>query len=138
MSFNYEYTIGLRDTDAAGVVYFASIVSIFHVAYEASLIESEINLKYLINSSEVVIPIGSVTANFLRPLFWGDRITISLTPQAIDRSTFEIQYQILADRQLMATATTKHIVIDRQTRKRQALPADLDRWLTQWSKQSNM
>jgi 1,4-dihydroxy-2-naphthoyl-CoA hydrolase len=134
VSFNYEYTIGLRDTDAAGVAYFASIVSIFHIAYEASLIASGINLRSLINNSEVAVPIGSVTANFLRPLFCGDRITIALTPQAIDISTFEIQYQILAKSKLMATATTKHIVIDRQTRKRQALPADLDRWLTQWSK----
>jgi 1,4-dihydroxy-2-naphthoyl-CoA hydrolase len=132
MSFNYQYTIGLRDTDAAGVAYFASIVSIFHVAYEASLIESGIDLKSMINNDEIAVPIGSVTANFFRPLFCGDRIAIELTPQAIDRSTFEINYQILADRQLMATATTKHIIIDRQTRKRQELTADLDRWLTQW------
>ncbi len=132
MSFNYEYTIGLRDTDAAGVAYFASIISIFHIAYEASLIESEINLKSLINNSEVAVPIASVTANFLKPLFCGDRVTIELTPQSIDISTFEIQYQILAEGKLMATATTKHVVIDRQTRKRQAITADLDRWLTQW------
>lgn len=138
MPFNYEYIIQLRDTDAAGVVYFANIISVCHVAYEASLIESKIDLKSFINNSEVAVPIGSVAANFLKPLFCGDRVTIELTPQAIDVSTFEIQYQILADRQLMATATTKHVVIDRQTRKRRSLTADLDRWLTQWSKLSNI
>jgi 1,4-dihydroxy-2-naphthoyl-CoA hydrolase len=139
MAFSYDYTIKFRDTDAAGVGYFASIVSICHVAYEASLIETGIDLKSFVRNPEFAVPITHVAANFLRPLYCGDRVTISLTPDEIDRGKFEIKYQILAidpqsaDLQILAaTATTKHVVIDPQTRKRQDLPGSIAQWLVQW------
>jgi 1,4-dihydroxy-2-naphthoyl-CoA hydrolase len=139
MSFSYNYTIQFRDTDAAGVGYFASIVSICHVAYEASLIETGIDLKLFVSNPEFAVPITHVAADFLRPLYCGDRVTISLTPQEIDRGKFEINYQILAidpqsvDLQILAaTATTKHVVIDPQTRKRQDAPGSIAQWLLRW------
>jgi 1,4-dihydroxy-2-naphthoyl-CoA hydrolase len=147
MPFRYKYTIQFRDTDAAGVVYFANIISICHVAYEASLIESGIELKSFVNSSEIAVPITHVSADFFRPLFCGDRVTIELTPHSIDTCKFEIAYQILSpdpqasfggaapeeNRQLVsAMATTKHVVIDPTTRKRQDLPEMLTNWLVDW------
>ena len=128
MSFKYEYTIQFRDTDAAGVVYFASILSICHIAYEASLIESGIDLQLFVNNPEFAVPITHVSADFSKPLYCGDRITIELTPRSIDSWRFEIEYQLKS-----ATAITKHVVIDPTTRKRQELPAILTEWLTQWS-----
>ncbi|WP_396135768.1 acyl-CoA thioesterase [Chamaesiphon sp. VAR_69_metabat_338] len=139
MAFEYDYTIQFRDTDAAGVVYFASIISLCHVAYEASLIESDIDLKSFVSNPEFAVPITHVAADFLRPLYCGDRVSISLTPAEIDRGKFEIIYQILTldaaatERQnLAATVTTKHVVIDPQTRKRQDLPRSLGEWLVRW------
>jgi 1,4-dihydroxy-2-naphthoyl-CoA hydrolase len=139
MAFSYDYTIQFRDTDAAGVGYFASIVSICHVAYEASLIETGIDLKSFVSNPEFAVPIAQVAADFLRPLSCGDRVTISLIPDRIDRGKFEIKYQILTidprsvDRQILAaTVTTKHVVIDPQTRKRQDLPASIAQWLVRW------
>lgn len=139
MAFSYDYTIQFRDTDAAGVGYFASIVSICHVAYEASLIEAGIDLKLFVSNPEFAVPITQVAADFLRPLSCGDRVTISLIPDQIDRGKFEIKYQILTidpisvDRQILAaTVTTKHVVIDPQTRKRQDLPASIAQWLVRW------
>ncbi len=128
MSFKYDYTIQFRDTDAAGVVYFASILSICHVAYEASLIESGINLQLFVNNPEFAVPITHTSADFFKPLYSGDRITIELTPRSIDSYRFEIDYQLKS-----ATAITKHVVIDPNTRKRRGLPVILTNWLEQWS-----
>ena len=128
MSFIYEYTIQFRDTDAAGVVYFANILSICHIAYEASLIESGIDLKLFVNNPEFAVPITHTSADFFKPLYCGDRITIELTPRSIDSCRFEITYQLGS-----ATAITKHVVIDPTTRKRQKLPIILTNWLEQWS-----
>jgi 1,4-dihydroxy-2-naphthoyl-CoA hydrolase len=140
MSFSYEYTVQFRDTDAAGVVYFANVISICHIAYEASLIESGIDLKLFVNNSEFAVPITHVSADFLRPLFCGDRVIIELTPSSIDSCKFEIKYQILSvDAQVpgkylvSATAITKHVTIDPATRKRQDLPKHLTNWLIKWS-----
>jgi 1,4-dihydroxy-2-naphthoyl-CoA hydrolase len=140
MSFSYEYTIQFRDTDAAGVVYFANIISICHVAYEASLIDSGIDLKLFVDNPDFAVPITHVSADFFRPLFCGDRVIIELTPSSIDRCKFEIKYQILSiDTRssgkflVSATAITKHATIDPATRKRQNLPEQLTNWLIKWS-----
>ena len=90
MSFIYKYTIQFRDTDAAGVVYFTNILSICHVAYEASLIASGIDLKLFVNNPEFAVPITHASADFFKPLYCGDRITIELTPRSIDSCRFEI------------------------------------------------
>jgi 1,4-dihydroxy-2-naphthoyl-CoA hydrolase len=128
MSFQHKYTIQFRDTDAAGVVYFVNIISICHVAYEASLIKSGIDLKTFVNNAEFAVPITHVSADFFKPLYCGDRITIELTPRSIDRCRFEITYQLGS-----ATAISKHVVIDPSTRKRKELPIILTNWLGQWS-----
>jgi 1,4-dihydroxy-2-naphthoyl-CoA hydrolase len=148
MSFEYKYTIQFRDTDAAGVVYFANIISICHIAYEASLIESGIDLKTFVNNSEFAVPITHASADFFKPLYCSDRITIELTPRLSNVRRVEIDYQLGAATAIdsidncgfeiiyqlgVATAITKHIVINPKTRKRQELPAILTNWLEQWS-----
>ncbi len=133
MSFKYEYIVQFRDTDAAGVVYFANIVSICHIAYEASLIESDIDLKLFVSNPKFAIPITHVAADFFKPLYCGDRVIIELTPQSIDSCRFEIKYQLLtSDLQISATAITKHIAIDPIARKRQELPQMIINWIEQW------
>jgi 1,4-dihydroxy-2-naphthoyl-CoA hydrolase len=144
VAFNYYYTIQFRDTDAAGVVYFASIISICHTAYEASLIRSGIDLKLFVNNPEFAVPISHVSADFFRPLFCGDRITIQLATASINSCKFEIKYQILStDTEskididppaVSATAVTRHVVINPRTRKRQELPQALADWLVEWSR----
>jgi 1,4-dihydroxy-2-naphthoyl-CoA hydrolase len=140
MAFNYDYIIQFRDTDAAGVVYFANIISICHIAYEASLIESGIDLQSFVNNSNFAVPITHVSADFFRPLFCGDKIMVELTPYSIDSCKFEIKYQIYLnnsqplDRSLIAaTAITKHISIDPIHRQRQQLPVIITNWLKDWS-----
>ncbi len=135
MSFEYQYTVQFRDTDAAGVVYFASIISICHVAYEISLIQSGIDLKLFVNNPDFAIPITHVSADFYQPLFCGDRVIIELTPRSIDSCKFEIDYQILAGSNSglkLAIVMTKHIAIDPVIRKRRDLPALLQNWLIEW------
>ena len=124
MSFSYEYIIQFRDTDAAGVVYFANILSICHIAYEASLIAAGIDLKAFVNNSEFAVPITHTSADFFKPLYCGDRITIELTPRSIDSCRFEITYQLES-----AIVITKHVVIDPDTRKRKELPEIMINWL---------
>ena len=128
MSFIYEYTIQFRDTDAAGVVYFTNILSICHIAYEASLIASGIDLKLFVNNPEFAVPITHTSADFFKPLYCGDQITIELTPRSIDSYRFEVTYQLRS-----ATVTTKHVVINPNTRKCQELPIILTNWLEEWN-----
>jgi len=132
MPFTHNRTVRFQDTDAAGVVYFANVLSICHEAYEASLAASGINLKSFFNNPTAAIPIIHASVDFLRPMFCGDNLLIHLTPQQLGENKFEIAYQIVeasSSEQQLAKAITKHVCINPITRTRTQLPEAITHWL---------
>ncbi|MCS6813641.1 MAG: acyl-CoA thioesterase [Cyanobacteria bacterium] len=135
MAFTYDRTIRFQDTDAAGVVFFANILAICHEAYEASLAASSVDLKSFFSGRELAVPITHTRADFLRPLFCGDRITIQLTPQQTSDTDFEVQYQLVSSERpdkLVSSVFTRHVCVQVATRTRTHLPATILQWLEQW------
>jgi 1,4-dihydroxy-2-naphthoyl-CoA hydrolase len=133
MQFNYLRRIYLSDTDAAGVVYFAKGLEICHQAYEESLAEQGISLKQMIQERKTALPIVHAEIDFLRPLFCGDRIQISLVASVINNSEFAIAYQIFhVDNleQILVKAQTRHVCVNPQIRQRVDLPIAVLEWLT--------
>lgn len=121
----YSRTIRLSDTDAAGVIYFASLLSICHEAYEDHLIQSGINLKTFFRDAETALPIVHGEIDFFQPLFCGDRIEIQLIPNVINEHSFEISYQIFlvqSPDKKIAQGKTKHVCINLLSREKISLP----------------
>jgi 1,4-dihydroxy-2-naphthoyl-CoA hydrolase len=134
MRFIYYRTVRLSDTDAAGVIYFARLLSICHEAYEASLETSGVQLLDPIENGTIAIPIASCSADFLRPIFCTDKLAIHLSSQLSKQNEFEIDYQIYGrstSLECLARAKTKHVCIDLATRRRTALPESTIQWLVQ-------
>ncbi|MGB3300436.1 MAG: acyl-CoA thioesterase [Phormidesmis sp.] len=154
MHFVYRRVIRFQETDAAGVVYFANLLSLCHEAYEASLAESGIDLKrFFSGSGEAAVPIVHAEADFYQPLFCGDAIAIALTPQQLNPQSFEVTYAITAQadtkakkkgQTLLAKALTRHVCIslrdeasaasavraaDAPNRRRRVLTAALVDWI---------
>lgn len=137
MPFPYFRTVRLADTDAAGVVYFTNVLNMCHEAYEESLANADINLNLFLNKSSIAIPIVNASVKFIRPMFCGDRLVISLTIQQLNDDEFEINYRITSansSENLLATATTKHVAIDSNQRKRVNLPDSIISWLSKHKK----
>ncbi|MEI6330631.1 MAG: thioesterase family protein [Pseudanabaena sp. ELA645] len=130
-SLVYERTINFRDTDAAGVVYFANGLSLCHEAYEASLAASGINLQSFFKGETIAVPITHASIDFFKPMFCGDRIAIALTTEILSSSEFQINYQLffVEGDKAIAKAITKHTCIDVATRKRCNLYPALLEWL---------
>ena len=132
MSFTYNRTIRFQDTDAAGVVYFANVLSICHEAYEESLTVAGINLKTFFSNSSTAIPIVHTSVDFFAPMFCGDKLLINLKPQQLSDTKFEIVYEIVTDsssQQILAKAMTRHICINPITRTRTPFPDPIVQWL---------
>ena len=94
MSFLYQRTIHFRDTDAAGVVYFANVLSMCHEAYEASLQASGIHLRTFFSDRHRAIPIVHSSVDFFQPMFCGETYSIELVPALVKPSEVSITYQI--------------------------------------------
>jgi 1,4-dihydroxy-2-naphthoyl-CoA hydrolase len=135
MPFIHQRTVRFRDTDAAGVVYFATVLAICHEAYEESLMAAGLDLKVFFQSPKVAIPIVHADVDFFRPLHCGDRLLIQLTPHAISNHEFEIFYQICLTEQdrPICKASTRHVCIQVAERSRQDLPVELCQWLERFA-----
>jgi 1,4-dihydroxy-2-naphthoyl-CoA hydrolase len=132
MAFVYQRTIYFHDTDAAGVVYFANVLSMCHEAYEAALADSGVHLKQFFSSRSIALPIVQATIDFTKPMFCGEQYAIQVSPTQRSDSKFQIAYRIAAlenpDDQT-STATTLHVCIDTATRSRAPLPSEILHWL---------
>lgn len=135
MTFIYPRTVHFQDTDAAGVVYFANVLTMCHEAYEASLAASGVDLRSFFGGSELAVPIFHASVDFLKPLFCGDRLQVHLTPHRLHPAEFEIQYQIFPlpeSRKPFSRAITRHVCIEVATRSRHPLPEFMLTWLASW------
>lgn len=135
MSYRYHRTICFRDTDAAGVVYFANVLALCHEAYEMSLSAAGISPKAFFAPAELAFPIAHASVDFFYPLFCGDRVEICCTPRQTSDSDFEIVYDVLLESRdrPVSRARTRHVCIDTATRTRKDLPVSITQWLQQWS-----
>ncbi|MBG1260071.1 acyl-CoA thioesterase [Nostoc commune] len=129
MPFTYNRTVRFQDTDAAGVVYFANVLGICHEAYEESLEASSINLKEFFTNPSVGFPIVHANVDFLRPMFVGDKLLISLIPQKIGGDKFEVTYEITVGEVVVAKAITRHVCIDVSSRSKRELADEIIQWL---------
>ncbi|MGF1603146.1 MAG: acyl-CoA thioesterase [Thermosynechococcaceae cyanobacterium] len=128
----YNHTVRLRDTDAAGVSYFTSILEICHDAYEDALATAGIDIRSFFSNPETAIPIVHAAVDFLKPTFCGDQQIIRLAVQSQSETEFEIHYDILSTHkleQLIGKATTRHVCINPISRDRKPLPAEITTWL---------
>jgi 1,4-dihydroxy-2-naphthoyl-CoA hydrolase len=131
MEYHWDYQIQLRDTDAAGVVYFANFLTICHAAYEASLSASGIDLRLLISGSDVALPIVHASGDFKQPLYCGDRVQVFLSPSQINESEFRVDYRLcLVDGKVAGRVLTKHVAIGAIDRQRTTLPSVIAIWIT--------
>ena len=130
--FDFHRRIYLDDTDAAGVVYFAKGLEICHQAYEESLAGAGISLNQVIREGVTAFPIVRAEIDFLRPLFCGDNVRVSLNTSLINSSEFAIAYQISpmdnCDR-ILVKASTRHVCINPRIRQRMDLPTEVREWL---------
>ncbi len=135
MPFNYNRTVRLSDTDAAGVVYFAQVLVMCHEAYEESLLTAGIDLNKLVRDTNIAIPIVHSCADYFHPILWGDKLFIQLQTQQLRENEFEINYQIVSSSSdnLLAKATTRHVCIATIGRKRISIPAGIIQWLMLYS-----
>jgi 1,4-dihydroxy-2-naphthoyl-CoA hydrolase len=131
----YERIVHFQDTDAAGVVFFANVLSICHEAYEDALQTAGFNLKlYFSNAGDYAVPITHAQVDFLKPMFCGDRLLVNLQPQQLDNYSFQINYKITdGNAKLLSIAQTQHICISKSDRTKLDIPFEIRAWIMEAS-----
>ena len=132
MPFSYYRTVRFADTDAAGVVFFANYLAICHEAYEESLAAAGIELQGFFQNTGVIVPIAKSSAEYLRPLRPGDKLRVTVAPEALTPNSYVIRFELfklLPVEKLAARISTEHVATSPAKRARVALPAELAAWV---------
>ena len=124
MAFQYEFTIKLYDTDAAGILFFGHQFRIVHDAYQAFMEQSGFNFAEILKRGEILVPIVHAEADYLEPLAVGDELTITMRATKISEHSFTLGYDLVRpDSTSVGTVQTVHVTVDQASGKKTPLPA---------------
>lgn len=123
--FMTENRVRLHDTDSAGLLYFASLFRFVHETFEDFAAHLGFSLPSLIADASWLFVIRHVEADYLIPLHFGDLVAIEAHPSSVAFSSCIIDYRLLCNGKLVATARTVHVTLDKATREKRKLPSDL-------------
>lgn len=123
--FLFPYTIGLHDSDAAGIIFSANLFRICHEACEAMLAELGFSIGYLLRQRPFGLPVVHMDGDFIQPSRVGDHVTIEARVTEMSRSSYRVEYKLFTpDGTACARAAVVHVVVDTTSYKSMPMPED--------------
>nr|NP_849030.1 ORF124 [Cyanidioschyzon merolae strain 10D]QFV17087.1 hypothetical protein [Cyanidioschyzon merolae]BAC76192.1 ycf83 [Cyanidioschyzon merolae strain 10D] len=104
-----EEIVYLEHTDAAGVMYFATLVNFAHHAFESFFAKQGFALSYLIQRSS--LPLVHLHAEYYSTCYLGDHLKITLYLQKTTKHTLHFHYRICKHHQLVASVSMIHVCL---------------------------
>lgn len=127
----HAYQVRLHDTDAAGVIYFASLLRIAHEVFERFMNDAGLEIGRLLETVPYMLPIVHAEADFSAPIKLGMHLQVQFSVKRIGTSSFTTRYEFKdAGGAAMAAAEIVHASIDRRSGAKTALPGVLVQALT--------
>jgi 1,4-dihydroxy-2-naphthoyl-CoA hydrolase len=127
MPFERQRTITLRQTDAAGVLFFAEQLALVHDIEEELFASVGFPVGVVLREQPFALPIVHAETDLLAPLVVGDVVTIALTVTHVGESSFVITHVVTRAESDAPVGTGKivHVCIDKANREKMALPSTL-------------
>ncbi len=136
--FIYQTKVKLHDTDAAGVLFFANQFKMVHDAYEAMLESIGYGFDEIIRNKDYFFPIVRAEGDYRSPLRVGDPIEIQVKIEKLGQTSIIFSYTLLNPKQqVVGTARTVHVGVNKKTYQKIPIPPDLRAKLEKLHKQDN-
>lgn len=119
----YQHKIKLHETDAAGILFFSRQFQIIHDAYEVVLEKIGFGFPELLNNQSFFLPIVHAESDYKKPVYVGDLLEIEVRVKTLGKTSFSFEYAISNHKkELVGTAVTVHVTIDKKTKAKIAIP----------------
>jgi 1,4-dihydroxy-2-naphthoyl-CoA hydrolase len=112
--FTYRRRVRLKDTDAAGVVFFVNPLVMVHEAFEACLDAGGVSIARILKERVFALPIVEATTKQRRPLRVGDDIDIELSLEKLGASSLIVCGTLKVGDDVVGTTRTVHVAVDHQ------------------------
>ena len=124
--FKTQRVVRLRDTDAAGVIFFVNYFNFAHETYELFLQEIGYSLRRIIQQESFLLPIVHAESDYHQMIELEDEITIVLNVNRIGSTSFTLVYDyFLKNQELVGSVKTVHVCVDKTTLKKRPIPEEL-------------
>jgi 1,4-dihydroxy-2-naphthoyl-CoA hydrolase len=124
--FEFQTRVTLYDSDAAGVLFFASQFRLVHDAYEAFLESKNLGLSKIIREASYLLPLVHASTNYKAILVPGDPVVIKLFLKKMSKTSFTVAHEIYKrDGTLTGHGETVHVSVNKQNREKIPLPAEI-------------
>lgn len=132
-SFKIRRVIRLKDTDAAGTVFFLNYFVFAHETYELFLEEIGYSLRRIIEQESFLLPIVHAESDYHQMIELENEITIVLNVNKIGRTSFSLIYDyFLENQRLVGSVKTVHVCVDKTTLKKRPIPEDFQQALKKY------
>jgi len=128
-AFRHQVIVSMNDTDAAGIIFFASQFVFAHVTYERFLESIGFSFAEALEKEPYLLPIVHAESDYLRPLKVGDRLDVELTVSNIGHTSFTLDYLFLRDGEMVGRSRSVHVSMTKEDGKKAPLPEKLLRAL---------
>ena len=122
------YTTKIRtnffDADPAGILFYANIYRLAHLAYE-EMIKSWGIAENVFFSPDFAMPITHSEADYLRPISAHEELTVNINSTKLKKRSFELSYFFYSNGELKAKVKTVHVFVDKKEMKKIAIPEPL-------------
>lgn len=119
--FVTSFRVRYADTDCEGVAYYGSYLMYFEVARVELLRELGCPIKD-VRARGWLFPAVDATVRYHRPALVDDLLAVELRLGKLGKASFGFIYQVVRDREVLASGSTRHAAVDVTSRKAMALP----------------
>lgn len=123
--FKFQRMIYLRETDATGRLYFATLLELGLEAFERFLSKKKFTLQRMLEEECFTMPIVHSEADYFLPLCVGDAIEIALSCEKIGNSSFTMKTSLLKEGKEAGIVKIVHVAVGNETQKSTPLPESL-------------
>ena len=118
MKFTTALRVRYSETDQMGVVYHGNYFAWFEVGRVELLRQLGFNYAELESSEGCSLPVVEASCRYRRPARYDDQLQVQTTVKAIRGPILIFAYALYRGELLLADAETKHVVVDRELRRR--------------------
>lgn len=112
LAFSLHFQVRFNDVDAAGIVYFARVLSVVHEAYEGFLESCGEPLAQVLSQGRWAAPILHAEADYFRPLRLGDEVAVELVAARRAGSRLILGWRLSSETKLQpAPSRVVHAVV---------------------------
>lgn len=124
-TFEHTLTVRFHEVDRAGIVFFGRIFEYCHVGFEELL--SAMELTSVFHDENWGMPLVHAEADFKRPMFMGEKITVSLCVEKTGEGSLTFGFEVLgaADRKVRAVAKHVHAFVELEKMRPTPFPPTL-------------